>query len=230
MRVFIGYDHVEAVAYHVLSHSIQRLASQPVAIAPIMLSQLRRWYTRERDPRQSNSFSFTRFLVPFLCGYKGHAIFMDSDILCRTDIHRIMDYVDQDAAVSVVQHDYTPSSEIKYLGNVQYKYPRKNWSSVMVFNCAKCATLTPEYVNFATPAELHQLQWADKIGALPVEWNHLVGEYQPNEAAKLVHFTLGLPLWPEFMDCEYSREWWNEFDDMRHWDKNVIYTAEVKKP
>lgn len=230
MRVFLGYDHVESVAYHVCSNSIQRRASQPVAIAPIMLSQLQAWYRRPRDPRQSNDFSFARFLVPFLCGFKGTAIFMDSDFLCLTDIHKIMDDVDLNNVVTVVKHDYTPVDEIKYLGNKQYKYPRKNWSSMMVFNCEKCATLTTDYVNRATPSELHQLKWADSIGELSTDWNHLVGEYEPNPKAKLVHYTRGLPLWPEYMGCEYSREWWQEFDDTIHWDKNVIYTHAIERP
>lgn len=230
LRVFIGYDKVESVAYHVLSHSIQRRASFPVQIAPIMLKQLGGIYWRDRDPRQSNEFSFSRFLVPYLCNYQGYAVFMDSDILCRTDINAIMADLDPDAAVSVVKHDYIPKSDRKYLGTVQYKYPCKNWSSVMVFNNAKCKALTPDYVNTASGLELHQFKWTDFVGELDKEWNHLVGEYEPNPQAKLAHFTVGLPLWPEYMNQELSSEWWKEFDDMKHWDKNTVFTYQVNKP
>lgn len=232
LKIFIGYDEVEAVAYNVLSHSIQTRASKPVSITPIMLSQLEDVYHRPRDPKQSNEFSFSRFLVPFLCDYEGYAIFMDSDIICTDDIHKIMEYVDPDAAVSVVKHDYIPSTQVKYLGNNQTKYVMKNWSSVMVFNCEKCADLTPEYINNASGLMLHQFHWVnhyDHIGELPSDFNHLVGELEPNPDAKLIHFTIALPLWPEYMDCEHADKWWAEFDKMKHWDKNVIYTFEVKK-
>ncbi len=232
LKVFIGFDQVESVAYHVLNHSIQKRASAPVAVSPIMLSQLGSIYMRERDPRQSNEFSFTRFLVPFLCDYQGYAIFMDSDMILQADIHEIMHEVDPNAAVSVVKHDYTPTTTKKYLGNDQSKYAKKNWSSVMVFNCEKCKALTPEYVNTASGLELHQFKWLESeslIGELHKEWNHLVGELPENPDAKLIHFTIALPLWPEYMGCEWADQWWKEFNSMKHWDKNVIYTYEVKK-
>jgi hypothetical protein len=232
LRGFIGFDQVESVAYHTCAHSIQKRASKPVAIAPIMLSQLQDIYYRNRDPRQSNEFSFSRFLVPYLCDFKGYAIFMDSDMILTTDIHEILQDIDPEAAVSVVKHEYQPSTDTKYLGNNQTRYEKKNWSSVMVFNCAKCKMLTPAYVNNASGLELHQFKWLesdDLIGSLDKEWNHLVGELPENPNAKLIHYTIALPLWPEYMDCEYADEWWREFNNMRHWDKNVIYTYEVKK-
>jgi len=223
IRVFIGHDDVENVAFHVLANSIQRHASVPVSITPVRLSQLKGLYTRDRDPKQSNEFSFSRFLVPYLAGYEGWAIFMDCDMIMRTDIKELWDLRDPDKAIQVVKHKYEPSTSNKYLGAVQYPYPKKNWSSVMLMNCAKCRTLTPAYVNNASGLELHQFKWLDpqqgerQIGELPKEWNHLVGEVAPNPDAKLVHYTLGTPCWVDYRDQEFSDDWALERDLMNKW-------------
>ena len=187
LKIFIGYDGVESVAYHTLVQSIMEYTTQPVSITPIKLSMLP-MYNRERNAKQSNEFSFTRFLVPYLCGYEGHALFIDCDMMFTTDVSELWNLIDYSKTIQVVKHDYTPSTQVKYLGAIQYPYPRKNWSSVMMFNCRKCKVLTPEYVNTASPMELHRFQWTtdEEIGALPREWNHLVGEY-PDADAKLIH-------------------------------------------
>lgn len=215
IRVFIGFDSKEIVAAHVLAHSIARRSSVPVAVTPLMLSQLP--MTRPRHPMQATEFSFSRFLVPWLCGYEGTAIFMDCDMLCRADIAELRP--EHGAAVSVVKHDYTPRAEAKFLGNQQTRYEKKNWSSVMVFDNAKCRALMPAYVNFASGLELHQFKWLagdHEIGALDASWNHLVGEYEPNPSAKLVHFTRGTPCFDAYMDCEYATEWYAEKASMLH--------------
>ena len=209
VRVFIGYDPAETVAYHVLAHSILRHASVPVSITGLVLRQLP--MTRERDPKQSTEFSFSRFLVPWLCGFKGTAIFMDCDMLVRADVAEL--HCQRGKSVSVVKHDYTPSTEGKFLGNTQTRYAKKNWSSVMVFDCGGCAVLTPEYVNTASGLDLHQFKWLGGdylIGKIAPEWNHLVGEYPPNGAAKLVHYTLGTPCFAKYANCEYAEEWHEE--------------------
>lgn len=211
IKVFIGYDSRETIAFHVLSHSILRHSSEPVAICGLKLSQLDMW--RQRDPKQSTDFAFSRFLVPYLCGYEGKALFMDCDMLCRGDIAELFN-IENDAAVSVVKHDYTPKTADKFLGAVQTVYPKKNWSSVMLFNNDKCRALTPGYVNTATGLELHQFHWTDKVGDLPPEWNHLVGEYAPNPGAKLVHYTLGGPYFDEYAECEFSSDWFQEQEYM----------------
>lgn len=211
IRVFIGYDARETVAFNVLSHSLLRNSSRPVSITGLKLSQLDMW--RVRDPKQSTDFAFSRFLVPYLCGYEGRAIFMDCDMLCRGDIAELWD-VRNENAVSVVKHDYIPKTGDKFLGAVQTVYPRKNWSSVMLFNNAECKALTPGYVNTATGLELHQFHWTDDIGDLSPEWNHLVGEYEPNPGAKVVHYTLGGPYFNEYKNCEYATEWFRERDYM----------------
>jgi hypothetical protein len=219
IRVFIGYDGREAAAFSVMAHSIHRRASEPVSVAPLMLSQLTGVFTRERNPLQSTDFSFTRFLVPYLCDFQGWALFTDCDMIVRDDIAKLWALRDERYAVMVVKHDHQPSEDVKFLNATQTKYEKKNWSSVMLFNCAKCTTLTPDYVNSASGLELHQFKWLgndDLIGELPHEWNHLVGYFPPNPGAKLVHYTTGGPYFTEYRDCEFGDEWFLEQDDMLH--------------
>jgi hypothetical protein len=217
IRVFIGFDRREVAAYNVLAHSIQARASQPVAIAPIMLSQLHDIFQRERHPLQSTDFSFSRFLTPFLSGFEGWSIFMDCDMLLQADIAQLWALRDERYAVMVVKHEHTPTETRKFLNEPQSAYAKKNWSSVMLFNNAKCQTLTPAYVNTATGLELHQFKWLDHdelIGALPPQWNHLVGYDKPRSDAALVHYTLGGPYFAEYAQCEYAKEWLRERDAM----------------
>jgi lipopolysaccharide biosynthesis glycosyltransferase len=225
LRVFIGYDGVETVAYHTLVQSILEYATEPVSITPIKLSMLP-MYTRKRDSKQSNEFSFTRFLVPYLCGYEGHALFMDCDMMFREDVAELWKLIDDAKSVQVVKHDYTPTTQVKYLGAIQYAYPRKNWSSVMLFNCAHdhCKRLTPSYVNTASGMALHRFFWTheDYIGSLPVEWNHLVGEYESNPCAKIVHWTLGGSWFNEYADTEYADEWNEMKSRMSHCEQMSI--------
>jgi len=216
-RVFIGYDSREAAAFSVLSHSINSRASIPVSTAPLMLSQLGGAFSRPRESLQSSDFSFTRFLTPYLAGYEGWAMFMDCDMVMLEDIANLWALRDDRYAVMCVQHDHVPNEEKKFLNEIQTKYAYKNWSSVMLFNCAKCQTLTPEFVNSATGLQLHQFKWLDgddQIGALPSKWNHLVGYDEPRNDAALVHYTIGGPYFEEFRDCEYADEWFSERESM----------------
>lgn len=214
IKIFIGFDQAEAVAYHTLCHSILSRSSQPVMIAPVKRSMLRDIHHRPIDEKQSNEFSFTRFLVPYLCGFSGSAIFMDCDMLMLADVAELWALRDPFSSVQVVKHHYTPQDEIKYLDAKQYPYERKNWSSVMIFNCGhyNCRRLTPEYVDTVPGLDLHQFKWTEDrfIGSLPHEWNHLVGEYPRNEDAKLIHYTVGGPYFHEYEHCEYSEEWFQE--------------------
>jgi len=219
IRVFIGYDPRETVAYNVLAHSIQRRASQPVSIAPLMLSQLKAVLTRERHHLQSTDFSFSRFLTPYLSGYEGWSVFMDCDMLVLRDIAELWNLRDDRYAVMVVKHHHVPKETVKFLGEPQSKYEKKNWSSVMLFNNARCSALSPEYVNHASGLELHQFKWLENdelIGALPDAWNHLVGYNPPRADAALVHYTLGGPYFAQYKDCEYATEWFAERDAMLH--------------
>jgi len=215
LRVFIGWDSREEIAYEVCRKSILRHASIPVDIQPIKQSELRErgLYTREFDPLSSTEFSFTRFLTPHLAGYDGWAVFMDCDFLLRGDIAGLMDYADGAKACFVVQHDYRPFEKVKMDNKAQHQYPRKNWSSFMFMNCShtEVKALTPDVVNRKSGMFLHRFQWLkdESIGSLPIAWNYLEGWYTrdhcPNPIA--VHFTRGGPWFRDYMEVEYAREW-----------------------
>ncbi|HYD71249.1 hypothetical protein [Azospirillum sp.] len=219
IRIFIGYDPREAAAYHVFAHSILTRASRPVTVAPLMLSQLGELMWRERHPLQSTDFSFSRFLVPYLAGFEGWALFFDCDMLMLDDVAKLYDLRDDRYAVQVVKHDHVPQETVKFLGAPQTRYEKKNWSSVMLFNCARCTALTPEYVNTATGTDLHQFKWLGDdglIGEIPHRWNHLV-DYDPPapvEETSNLHYTIGGPYFEEFRDCGYADLWTAERERM----------------
>jgi hypothetical protein len=189
-------------------------------VSPLVRSQLANVYTRPRGPTESTEFSMTRFLVPALSGYQGWSIFMDCDMLCRADIAGLAAEIERqpDKAVLVCKHDYTPRTERKFLGHLQTRYTRKNWSSLMLFNNARCRSLTSDYVNTASGLELHRFAWIDdaSIGELSLDWNWLVGEYEHNPNARIVHFTIGGPYFAAYRDCDYAAEWFAERDSMQH--------------
>jgi hypothetical protein len=229
IKVFIGFDHVESIAWHTMAHSILRQATRPVAIIPVNIANFRDFYSRARDPKQSNEFSFSRFLVPHLCNYEGYGIYFDCDMMLRTDIAEIFKVLESqpDKAIYVVKHDYEPKDSIKYLNTAQFKYPRKNWSSVMLWNCGHPANkaVTPAMVNEATPMALHRFGWLadDQIGELDVRWNWLVGEYaEPPSDVKNVHWTLGGPYFHEYQDADLSQEWFEE-------NRRMAYCAQRDK-
>ena len=219
IRVFIGYDENETVAYHVLSHSILRNSSQPVSITPLAKQHMKSFYSRERSSIESTDFSFTRFLVPYLSDYSGWSIFMDCDMLMTGDIAELWSMRDADYAVMCVKHDYVARDDVKFLGAIQTKYEKKNWSSVMMFNNASCAILTPEVVAQESGLFLHQFKWLlndDEIGGLPTTWNYLVGEMTMPTTPKLIHYTLGGPYFDSYRECEYANLWFAERDLMTH--------------
>ncbi|MBX4924708.1 glycosyltransferase [Rhizobium binae] len=210
IRIFVGFDSKEVVAYHVLVQSIIEKSSMPVEFTPIVLSNLGGIFTRERHALQSTEFSFSRFLTPYLSGYQGWSIFMDCDMLMRADIAEVWALRDDRHAVMCVKHDYRPKIETKFLGQIQTKYEKKNWSSFVLFNNSKCRALTPDYVNTATGLQLHQFKWLendDLIGELPLTWNYLVNEYDYREDAKNVHFTNGGPYFEKYRNDDYAEEW-----------------------
>ena len=224
IRIFIGFDPRETIAFHVMSQSIHARASEPVSITPLMLSQLDGLMWRERTPLQSTEFSFSRFLVPHLCNYQGWAIFMDCDMLILDDIANLWKLRSDAFSVQVVKHDHQPKETVKFLGQKQTKYEKKNWSSVMLFNNAKCTALSPDYVNTATGLELHRFKWLDSdvlIGDIPHRWNRLVGydETLPTDQVSNLHYTIGGPYFDDYQDTDYADEWFAERDAMLRCDQ-----------
>lgn len=210
--IFIGYDPREAIAYHVCANSIIRHSSKPVALTPLALTNMQDYEEKHTDG--SNHFIYSRFLVPHLMNYQGWAIFMDGDMILRDDINKLWEQREEDKAVMVVKHNYETRMTEKYLGSKNENYPRKNWSSVILWNCAHPAnrTITPEFVMNATGAQVHRFSWlADElIGELPIEWNWLPDEYGEHPGSQLVHYTLGTPSFHDFATTPMGNEWHRE--------------------
>lgn len=218
-RVFVGYDSREDIAFRVCESSLRHRSSVALDIRPIVQADLRSrgLYWRSKDPLASTEFTYTRFLTPYLAGYQGWALFCDCDFLWLSDIAELLELIDPDAAVMCVHHDHRPAETTKMDGAVQTSYPRKNWSSLMLINCAHPMTrsLTPQAVNTQTGAYLHRMQWADDghIGALPSSWNWLEGS-MPTSARRpdAVHFTRGGPWFDDWQDVDYGDLWRAERD------------------
>lgn len=214
IRLFVGFDQREAVAYHVFCQSVIDRTSMPVSITPLALPMLKDY--RETHADGSNAFIYTRFLTPFLADYSGWAIFADGDMICRSDLADLWNLRDDRFAIQVVKHDYQTKALQKYLGNKNENYPRKNWSSLMLFNCShpKHKVLTPEFLQRQTGKFLHRFEWLDdaEIGALPMCWNWLTTEYDDNEEADLLHFTLGTPCFKDYSDAPMAEKWHEAYE------------------
>ena len=210
VRLFIGSDKREAVGLHVFLESLFSKTSIPVNLTVLTDSIVRTDGT--------NAFSKSRFLIPYLCNYQGFAIFLDgADMLLRHDLAYLWDLREDCFAVQVVKTNYLTKNPRKYIGTPleadNLDYPRKNWSSVVIWNCGYEGhrELTPESLNSASGSYLHRFSWVpdERIGDLPKEWNHLVGESDPSPEAKLVHYTLGIPGFAHYRHDEHSAEWTN---------------------
>ncbi len=221
LKVYVGWDPREDIAWEVCRYSIlRRTDPSQVEVYPLIQSELREQgiYTRPVDTRAATEFSLTRFLTPTLAkhdGFSGYAIFVDCDFLFLTDIREVLEEVDPTKAVSVVKHDYRPTDILKMDGCIQHLYPRKNWSSFIVFNCAHPAVkaLTPDVVNTAEPSYLHRFSWLNdyEISEVDKGWNYLEGWYAPEyEKLKAIHFTLGGPWFENKLNCDFSKIWLQE--------------------
>lgn len=213
--IFVGFDPREAIAYSAFCHSVMTRTKARVAFYPMSGSKV----------EGSTVFNPERFNVAREMDYRGWAIWADGDMLCRDDIEELMEYADPYADVVVAKHDYKTKHPVKFLGQPNPDYPRKNWSSLMLINCAQSAwrrigerSFNPKNGQPYTLSDLHRFAFIDdsRIGELPLEWNWLVGEYGYNERAKLVHFTIGTPCWAEYADCDYAEEWHREVAAMTH--------------
>ena len=235
LKIFVGFDgEVEPVAYHTFCQSVIEKATIPVSFTPLALNTLENYIETHDDG--SNAFIYSRFLVPYLCDFRGYALYVDGDMLCRDDINNLIDEIDPFAAVSVVQHDYKTKHPIKYCGNKNEDYPKKNWSSLMFWDCGhhKNARLTPEYIMKHEGTHLHRFEWLKNdfinlIGELPKEWNWLVSEYDYNPDAKLVHFTIGTPCFADYVNCDYADEWWDIFNNLKQPTDTELYNGRRKK-
>ena len=209
VTLVVGFDSRETIAYHVFCQSVLEKTSLPVSFLPLVEQSLDGY--RENHQDGSNRFTYTRFLTPFLMNFEGWAIFADGDMVCKSDIAELWKLRDASKAVQVVKHDYLTKSSTKYLGNKNENYPRKNWSSVILWNCGhpenRC--LTPDFVSSKNGSFLHRFQWlADAlIGELDKEWNWLAIEYDDNPSANLIHYTLGTPCFRDYWDCASSEHW-----------------------
>ena len=215
MKIFMGFDASESIAYDVAKSSAERWGS--IDISPLKQDELRAdgIYTRPIDPLSSTEFSFTRFLVPALMNYDGWALFTDCDVLFLESPKDLFELADDNYAVMVAKHDYRPTQKTKMDEKIQYIYPRKNWSSVVLFNCSHPSNriLTKDVVNNETGQFLHRFMWLkdDEIGEISHEWNWLVDWYHEPEDGrpKLLHYTEGGPWFDKYADCSYSDQWYN---------------------
>lgn len=216
INIFIGYDNKEKVAFNVLSYSILKNSTKPVAITPVYLNNIKDDFIRERNQLSSTEFSFSRFVIPHLMNYQGWALFMDCDMLMKADVSELWRLRDDKYAVQVCKHDYVPKTQTKFLGQPQTAYPKKNWSSFMLMNCKKCTQLTPDYVNKASGLELHQFKWLESdelIGELPIEWNWLADEYEYKKDVKNIHYTEGGPYFKDYKNTDYAIDWFNDYKE-----------------
>jgi len=221
INFFIGYDAKEDIAYRVCKYSLLKRASVKVNVLSLKLDELisKNLYTRAVDPLASTQFTYSRFLVPKLMNYDGWAVFCDCDFIFFDDVANLMKNLDNSKAIYCVKHDYTPKEKHKMDGQKQSIYPRKNWSSFVIFNCSHPSTkkLTIETVNSETGAFLHQFKWCqdDEIGGLDEKWNWLEGwtSNHNNSKPSAVHFTRGGPWFLEWQDVEFAEQWNNERDE-----------------
>lgn len=212
LKIFIGFDSREKIAYHVLSQSILANSTIPVTITPINLNNLKRFYNRPRGKKESTEFSISRFLTPYLSNYEGYSLFLDCDFIVLQDVSKLLKFISKktNKVLWCVKHkDYIPKNKTKFLRERQFTFPKKNWSSFMIFNNAKCKILTPRLVSKAHGLYLHQFKWTkdNLIGSLPKNWNILVGEQKFPKKINALHYTLGGPYFKKHVKCPGSRYW-----------------------
>lgn len=191
VNLMVGFDQREAIAYHVFCQSVIDLATVPVNFVPLAENSLNQY--KELHADGSNRFIYSRFLTPYLMNFSGWAIYADGDMVCQADISELWSLRDESKAVQVVKHDYKTKSIKKYLGNINEDYPRKNWSSLILWNCGhpENSILTPDFIQGQPGSYLHRFSWLKDglIGDLAAEWNWLAIEYPENPSAKIIHYT-----------------------------------------
>ena len=211
LRIFIGWDSRFPELADVLRYSLVKHASIPLEIHYLKLDELQ--LSRAHDPLASTEFTYSRFLVPHLCNFRGKALFLDNDMLCFGDVKQL-DQLDMTGlALRVVKHDYEPTNSVKMYGAVQTSYPRKNWSSMMLMDCAKLRLWSKEVVETQTGAYLHRFQDLpdEQIGDIPKTWNTL--DWM-DDHTKLIHYTNGGPWFPQYANHPHAAVWYAMRDEM----------------
>jgi lipopolysaccharide biosynthesis glycosyltransferase len=214
LKIVVGFDQRESIAYHTFVQSIIEKCSVPIMFTPLAMNTLKGY--KETHTDKSNDFIYSRFLTPYLNNFDGWAIFADGDMICQADLKELWGLRDESKALQVVKHDYKTKAQKKYLGNINEDYPKKNWSSLILWNCShpKHKILTPEFIASQTGKYLHRFSWLDEneIGELPKEWNWLAIEYPVNKNAKLIHYTLGTPCFKEYKDTDMADIWYQTYN------------------
>lgn len=229
--VYIGYDSREVIAGDVCKFSMKKNSSLDLEFKFLKKKELeeKKLLFRENDKLSSTEFTFSRFLVPYLNKYKGWALFCDCDFLWINDVKYLFNNIDNKYAVMCVKHDYNPSSKIKMDGRKQLLYPRKNWSSMVLWNCEHPANkkLDLSLVNTESGKYLHRFSWLEDelIGEIEYSWNWLVGWYklEKNKKPNAIHFTEGGPWFENYKDCEFSDIWREYKSEMKFLNEKKNY-------
>lgn len=223
--IYVGYDPREEEAFNVAECSILRRSDADTVVIPLKLNELRHFLWRpieKKDGRlwcpiseapMATEFAISRFVIPFLRP-AGWAVFMDCDMVCRVDIKELFNLADDKYAVMVVKHNQEKGSTTKMDNQVQTFYSRKNWSSMILWNCSHKSNrfLTTYELNTWPGRDLHAFRWLQdsEIGELPLEWNYLVGVSKKIDNPKIIHYTLGTPNMKEYENCEFAEDWLKE--------------------
>ena len=214
--VVVGFDQREAVAYHAFTQSVIEKSSIPIRFLPLNINSLTNYKETHEDG--SNEFIYSRFLVPYLMNFKGWAIYADGDMVCLEDIKKLWNLRDNKYAIQVVKHDYKTKIKNKYWGNKNENYPRKNWSSLILWNCEHKShkILTPDFIQKQTGAFLHRFNWIkdSEIGDINKEWNWLAMEYEEKQDINLIHYTIGTPCFEEYQNSSLASYWKESFMSM----------------
>ena len=228
-HIYVGFDAREELAAAVCKFSFQRRSTVPLLTEyldstvpgydrPYRVVDDQRVDKRDGQPF-STDFSFARFLVPYLQDYAGWALFCDCDFLFVADVAQLFAWKDESKAAMVVQHLHLPSVSHKMDGQVQSRYPRKNWSSLVLWNCGHPSNraLTLDVVNHTPGRMLHGFKWLEdeEIGRLPGAWNHLAGYDNPSVPPKAIHYTEGGPWFPAYENGPLADEWKRELEVYR---------------
>ena len=211
IKIFIGYDPAEIVAYHTCVQSILEHSTIPIEFVPLKLNLFKKFYKRKKRKVDSTEFSISRFLVPYLSNFKGVSLYVDCDFIFMDDVYKLLKEYNKNRSKSLwcVKHNYIIKNKKKFLGNTQYKYLRKNWSSLMMFNNKKCKILKPAFVEKANGLYLHRFEWLKnkEIKGLDKKWNVLIGEQKIPVNPKAIHFTVGGPYFKDFKNTQMAIYW-----------------------